>query len=75
MALNPGSFKEWAERNGVDPETPITAEYQHELDKFREALATKKGVSLEDLHEHFVSVAPELVGSLMLVGDTDSFNR
>ena len=74
MSLNPGSFKEWAERNGVDPSKPITSEYQNELDRFRQALATEKGVSLEDLHEHFASIVPELVGSLISVDETDSFS-
>ena len=74
MALNPGSFKEWAERNGVDPNKPITAEYQQELHRFRVALADEKGVSLDDLHEHFVSLVPELVGSLISVDETDSFS-
>lgn len=48
--LNPGSYNEFCERSGLSGESAIN-QYAVELGEYRIALASLKGVSLEDLHD------------------------
>jgi hypothetical protein len=48
--VNPGSYNEFCERSGLVGESAVN-QYAIELDEFRLALASFKGISLEDLHD------------------------